>query len=519
MLNWTRMERRIVLDITRAAVVSSLLLFATVGLPGCQRGNSQDVAPRLAKVRETWDAVLMGGTKVGHTRTRYESLEEDGQALVRIRADTEMSMKRFNQTVEQKITITSVEHPDGRLVRFSSSLGTPPNETATTGQCDDRKLRLTTTTPGRSEDAVLPWNPTWRGFFGLEQSLQEKPMKPGQHRTITLFMAVFNMTGEIDCQAIDYEETQLLSGKQLLLRIETRTRIGGTSIDSILWTDKEGETLKTSIAALNQETYRTTREIALRPTVGPKFDLGQSSVVKTDRPLIRPHLTRNIVYRATIQNGDPAKIFPSGATQSVKRLDVHTAEIQVQALRPQTADKLALRASQLATAEDLAPNNLIQSDDPAVLAIAASVAKGETNAWRVAQALERRVQDVVQVTEFSPAIASAAEVARTKQGDCTEHAMLLAATCRAREIPARVAIGLVYYGQAGGFAYHMWTEVWIDRHWIPLDATLGQGGIGAAHLKITDSNLAGAGGHSAILPVLNVMGRLKLEIVAVDGKR
>ncbi|MDP7303715.1 MAG: transglutaminase-like domain-containing protein, partial [Pirellulaceae bacterium] len=285
------------------------------------------------------------------------------------------------------------------------------------------------------------------------------------------------------------------------------------------WTDEQGETLKTSLPSLNQVTYRTTREIALRPTGDHKFDLGESSVVKIGRPLVRPHLSQNIVYRATIQDGDPAKTFPPGATQAVKRLDEHSAEIAVQALRPETADALALAASVPPTAEDLEPSNLIQSDDPTVVAIAGSVAKGQTKAWLVAQALERRVQDLVQVTEFSQAIASAAEVAQTKQGDCTEHAMLLAATCRARKIPARVAIGLVYYGQAGGFAYHMWTEVWIDRHWIPLDATLGQGGIGAAHLKVADSNLAGASGYAAILPVFEVMGRLKLEIVIVDGKQ
>ena len=538
MLNRTWMERRIALDIIYAAVVSSLLLLATVGFPGCQpentnqsaattetrdvdlaSGQGQDIGPQVAIVRETWDVVLMGGTKVGHTRTLYESLQEGGQPLVRIKAVSEMSMKRFNQTIEQKITVTSIEHPDGRLVRFSSSMGTSPNETVTTGRYENRKLRLTTTTPGKSEDTALAWDPTWRGFFAAEQSLQEKPMRPGEKRTITSLMAVFNMIGETDLLASDYEMTELLSGERSLLTIESRTRIGEVSIDAILWTDEQGETLKTSIPSLSQETYRTTRKIALRPTGDHKFDLGESSVVKTSRPLVRPHLSKNIVYRATIQDGDPAKTFPSGATQSVKRLDAHSAEIVVQALRPETADELALGASQPPTAKDLEPSNLIQSDDPAVVAIAGSVAKGETNAWLVAQALERRVQDLVQVTEFSQAMASAAEVAQSKQGDCTEHAMLLAATCRARNIPARVAIGLVYYGQAGGFAYHMWTEAWIDRHWIPLDATLGQGGIGAAHLKVAYSSLAGASGYTVILPVFKVMGRLKLEIVAVDGKQ
>ena len=118
---------------------------------------------------------------------------------------------------------------------------------------------------------------------------------------------------------------------------------------------------------------------------------------------------------------------------------------------------------------------------------------------------------------FPAAIATAADVARSREGDCTEHAVLLAALCRARGIPARVAIGLVHFEPVGGFAYHMWTEVWIDQRWIALDATLGQGGIGAGHLKITDSNLEGSESLSAFLPVFKLLGQLQLEILEVEG--
>ena len=38
--------------------------------------------------------------------------------------------------------------------------------------------------------------------------------------------------------------------------------------------------------------------------------------------------------------------------------------------------------------------------------------------------------------------------------------VLLAALARARGIPSRAAVGLVYVGALKGFGYHMWTEVW-----------------------------------------------------------
>jgi transglutaminase/protease-like cytokinesis protein 3 len=118
--------------------------------------------------------------------------------------------------------------------------------------------------------------------------------------------------------------------------------------------------------------------------------------------------------------------------------------------------------------------------------------------------------------DFSQAFASAAEVARTRHGDCTEHALLLAALARACGIPARVAVGLVYVEGSGVFGYHMWTEVFVSNTWIPVDATLGRGGIGAAHLKLAQSSLEGGDACSSFLPVLNVMGRLRIQVLSEE---
>ena len=147
------------------------------------------------------------------------------------------------------------------------------------------------------------------------------------------------------------------------------------------------------------------------------------------------------------------------------------------------------------------------------MADAEKAAGGETDPWRVAVALERYVNREVKKKNFTQAFATAAEVAKSREGDCTEHAVFLAALCRARGIPARVAIGLVYMEGAKAFGYHMWTEVYIDKRWIPIDGTLALGGIGAGHLKIAHTNLQGASAYSAFLPVVQVLGRLKIEII------
>jgi transglutaminase-like putative cysteine protease len=115
--------------------------------------------------------------------------------------------------------------------------------------------------------------------------------------------------------------------------------------------------------------------------------------------------------------------------------------------------------------------------------------------------------------DFSKAFASAAETARSLTGDCTEHAVLLCAMLRARGIPARTVMGLVYVPQAQSFGYHLWTEAFVGDRWIPLDATVGAGGTSAAYLKLADAHLDGVDSFTAFLPLLQVVGRLKVEVV------
>ena len=127
---------------------------------------------------------------------------------------------------------------------------------------------------------------------------------------------------------------------------------------------------------------------------------------------------------------------------------------------------------------------------------------------QVALALEGYVHSTMTKKNFSQAFSTAAEVAESREGDCTEHAVLLAALARACGIPSRVAIGLVYVESAGGFGYHMWTEMYLDGagcRW----TRRGAGGHRRGPLKLTDSSLEGATAYSSFLPVAQVVGQLR----------
>lgn len=472
--------------------------------------------------REVWDVFYIQDAKVGYSHTSQKPVEVDGESLIQIDSKMALKLERFGQTTEQKISLSTLETPQGSLVSFNQRVQMGPTPLVVDGRVSGGKLSIETNTAGKVLASQLDWPADGRGFFAMEMDLARQPMQPGETRRLQMLLPVFTALATVELKAKDFEATELLTGTADLLRIETVTVLqGGQRIASTIWTDRTGDTLKSYTAAMDQTAYRTTQEFALEQVEGAAFDLGLSSTVKPEHPLTKAHQTRRVVYRVELAGGDPAQAFVSCPTQRVRSTGPHTAEITVESVRPAWPWPAEAPPSAAPTAADRQPNNMIQSDNPKVQALAAEATRhietagGKTGDWGVAAALEKHVHRKIKAKNFSTAFATAAEVADTLEGDCTEHAVLLAAMARAKGIPARVAIGLVYAGEAG-FAFHMWTEVYLDEHWYPLDATLGQAGIGAAHLKLADSNLDGDSAYASFLPVAEVLGRLKIDVVSQE---
>jgi transglutaminase-like putative cysteine protease len=151
----------------------------------------------------------------------------------------------------------------------------------------------------------------------------------------------------------------------------------------------------------------------------------------------------------------------------------------------------------------LEPSALIQSDDPRIRAAAAGVVADTDHPAARARQL---VAWVYASLEKRPVLSvpSAVEVLERRMGDCNEHAVLLAALCRAAGIPARIEAGLVY--QRGAFYYHAWNSVWLGR-WVTADALMNQLPADVTHLSLAGGELAEA------VDLISVIGRIRLAVV------
>ena len=449
-------------------------------------------------VQEVWEIHTVRGAKVGHRHTRVFDCQSDSQNGQRIEAMDVLETKRFGEVVEQQLKTVSWEANEGQLLGFAYELRSGETVIAAGGLVEE-----------------MLWSPQNGGPFAIERSLRMQPMEPGESRVVEGFVPVLNRIVQWRLFAKKIESVKIDGQALDLLKIiVTDAMPSEWSLPTLLWADGEGQVLRTHEGLLDRITVRSTKQGAMGLNDLARLDLGLDVGVPLANPSFNPHECHQAIYRIRLQGINPVNVFASGPSQQVAPSSnpADGTLLTVQQITPESM----LRSSEeilLPTAEDTRPNALIQSDDRQVRAIADAVADSIEDPFQASVALEQYLFRQLAKKNFSHVFASAAEVAKSREGDCSEHAVLLAATCRARGIPARVIIGLVYSVPEGGFLYHMWNEVWIEDRWIPLDATLGRGGIGAAHLKIRESNLAEESAYELVAPVLFLTDRLEIEIV------
>jgi hypothetical protein len=231
-------------------------------------------------------------------------------------------------------------------------------------------------------------------------------------------------------------------------------------------------------------------------------------------PIAKPRDVR--LMRIRLGGADVSSLDLDGGAQ---RLRGNVLELRdPQALTPGPADP--------DTSRYLAAEAFLESDAPEIVAEARKAVIGVTGTRARAEKLTRYVNALLD-KKPTVSLPSAREVLRTKVGDCNEHTALYVAMARALEIPARIAVGLVYIH--GAFYYHAWPEVYLEEGlraegseqtkgsgleakgmWLPVDPTLNQFPADATHLRLA------RGGLDKQAVILPLMGRLTMDVVDVE---
>jgi hypothetical protein len=464
---------------------------------------------------ESWEVIYLGENRIGYSHAKARGTEANGKPAVSTTSDMQLTFKRLGDTTIIKTHQEVTEAMTGELLSYEFEMRNPPKSVSKTlGKVDGRFLRLETQNGDRSNKQSRNWDPVTLSPVFQDRAIRQTPMKPGETREFNAFLPELDTVSKNRFVADDYRFVKLLDGKQHKLLLVRVTQSVNPTLTIRAFFDADGQLMLTETNVLGQMmlTYRVSKEEALKEIAGEELDLIVNSMVKVG-PITKAHRGSKITYRVTMEDDDPSRFLAKGETQEVRRVDDTTAEVTVT-----RATVPAKPGPDLVDEEYLKPTRLLQSDDVRVTDLARQGAGAETDPTKAAFRLETYVSQKLKSKNFSTALASAAEVAASLEGDCTEHAMLLAAMLRARQIPSRIAVGLVYVESAQAFGGHMWTEAFLNGAWVPLDATLGQGGIGGGHIKLAESSMADDAPVlvTAFLPLMEVLGKMKIEVLKVE---
>ena len=494
---------------------TAIALFAAALALACA---TRDAWAGWKTVEERWWVQELGGKPCGRMVERVEEGDGDDAGRVRTSSRVELRFRRAGQETRVELESAFVETAAGDPVEASVSQG------------GGAPVRYRFAKEGGAWVASVD-----RGAAGAG----ERKVIDGAFltpRAAGALVAARHLSGaaEIAFRAIDVQsglsvaEIVMTRGKteEGQTRYATRNSLmPGVAGHEILGADGRSVGTTVEFPGLGEFRSRLADKVAAdRAYDAATFDLLVGTFVKT-APIARHDELPRLVFTVRA-DADGGVDLPSEGAQVARRIDARTQRVEIDVMRGSApaagdaTDQRWLRATELLDFESAPVRELLAN----------AKLPRDGDAYRDAEALRRLVHRHLRRKDLATAFGSASEAARAKGGDCTEHAVLLAALLRAKGIPSRVASGLVYVpelgGQGPGFGWHLWTQALVpspegggEPAWIDLDATLGGGGRGyhAAHVLVATSDLAGGATDPAFARAVGMLGGVAIEVEAATG--
>ncbi|MBL8298611.1 MAG: transglutaminase domain-containing protein [Rhodanobacteraceae bacterium] len=459
----------------RLSVRLACLLTLVLMIPGLCSTSA------YAAAEETWMSVTLDGRKIGHMLNRREIKDE----RVVTTQDMNLSIERAGVTVALEVSETHEETHDGKPLVFRTRSRLSGVESTSEGKVDaDGTIHVTSSVGGLSQSKTASWPAGALFNEGLRLEAAAQGLKPGTRYDSLAYQALNLAAYPLTTTVRPAEYVDLPGGRRELFRVERELKVPGLPLTSTDWMDKQYRVHKVSLLqlGLKLEVLACDKACALAPN--QPGDALQQALVAAPPSLDRDDLSKPQRYTLKARRRETVLSFPATAEQKVERHgDGYIVTVSPQA--PASAEPQPLAA-------DSQPNAWLQSSADEVARLANQASSGDKKPIERMRDLEAFVFGYIDKKGLNVGYASALETAKSRQGDCTEHALLLAALGRAHGIPTRIATGLAFvesFGEAERvFVPHAWVQAWIDGRWQSFDAALGRFDTGHIALGVGDGD-------------------------------
>jgi hypothetical protein len=433
-----------------------------------------------------------------------------------------MVLGRAEKPVKIGMVQNSTETLAGVPITFGSEMDMSMMKSATKGTVKDGKVTIVTSQYGMDQSQTFDFPTGALMTWGTFRESLLRGFRPGTKYTLQTYAPELRLDGPVSAVTTigEWEELRLrdkvTKGQKVTVTMESP--VG--SFEMLSWIDVDGEPLKAKVPIPGMgdiEMVTTDEATALRDFIPPEFF--NTSTIPAKRKIDRA-AARRIKYRLTakaagVELGD----FPTTEMQTVAAKTDKSVELVVARVshKPRSTPSEAPRQDM---SEYLDGNLMMNTSDPKLIELAKQAGSGEKEPFALADKLRRFVTEYVATKSLNIGFATASEVARTKEGDCSEHGVLLAALGRLNGLPSRVAVGLAYVPVFGKqediFGYHMWTQFFIDGRWIDVDAALRETDCSPARIAFAVSSLKNAGLADLSLPLITKLGGIDLDILDIE---
>ncbi len=463
-------------------------------------------------------AVFMEGKKVGHAiQSRVVS---DGR--VTTSEEISITVSRMGISMTMEIKETSIETTAGEPLAFESEQKLGAMVMTVAGQVDKQgQVSLTTTSIGAQQKSTLQWPQGAVMAEGLRLLSLKKGLEEGTQYFAKIFSAGILQAVHAQVRIGPMQSVDLLGRVVTLRQVTTTLNMPGAGdIITTSYVDNDLRVQKSimPIAGIQVEMVACAKEFALGRN--DTLELIDKMFLASPEPLDNPGEAKSITYYLVPTQDIPEVTIPSTDNQKVQQFKNGRATVTVEPVAARAGVKFPYKGRDQAVLDATKPTRYLQSDHEQVIALARQAVGDTKDAAEAARKIEAFVGDYIENRSLSVGYASAAEVAASRQGDCSEFAVLTAAMCRAVGIPAQVVVGVAYVSDfAGhqGFGGHAWTQAYVGGRWVGLDASFkggGRGGYDAGHIALA----VGDGEPADFFNLAATLGQFKIERVVVRKK-
>lgn len=477
----------------RLALLLILLPGLLAGAPAVQGTvtGAADDAPD-----EQWLRVVLEGRKVGHAHFHTRR----GQDTVVTGQVIELSLGRAGVAVAMRIEERHEETDDGEPLAFfaASTISGLTMSVSGRRQADGRFAVRSGRGDGDGASRLLDWPEGALLAHGAELRLRELGTAAGASARLRVFQAMLQEAVELEHTVIGPAWIDLPEGRRQLTEVRQVLAFPEGDMASRGWLDERLRLRRLTMDLLGQELELIECDRACATAPNQPAEILETALLAVPRALDARE--RGGPLRLVLRSERQPRDWPGIDGQRVLALDGERWALHLRAGSGGDPVPPPVDA-------DLARTDWLDHDDPDVRALLPGdlPASPKLAMARLTELVGRHIRDKTLAVGY----ASASDAARMREGDCTEHAVLLAALARAAGIPARVVTGLAYATEYGGPAFvpHAWVAAWTGKAWQAFDAALP----GEAQVRIAVH--AGDGDPWRFYGGVEVLGDLAVEAV------